>query len=215
MANTPTPAQKEAVAVDAALHGCWLRGETIRELHTPMGENPYTGLLLSALLDPDASSATVRGLLASTVQNRPTVVPGVASAQWPSRGPDLIVDLEYGYDREVLVVEHKRFNSISHAPGYKRTGNSNAPWQTDVVYERMTKDRLPYRRVARHDGPIVFVVLDLYGKPMEELYPGGIHNEHWIVTSYAQFGAVLRAEYELGARGLVPLLSAIYAIPRR
>ncbi|MFE4798267.1 hypothetical protein ACFRFL_25090 [Streptomyces sp. NPDC056708] len=56
-----------------------------------------------------------------------------------------------------------------------------------------------------------FIVLDGYGKPMEQFYPGGLYNEKWAVTSYSQFGATLRAEHDRGVRGLVPLLATLYA----
>jgi hypothetical protein len=64
------------------------------------------------------------------------------------------------------------------------------------------------------DGPGpagLFLVLDGYGKAMDQIFPGGLHNPEWAVTGYRQFGAILRAEHNRGVRGLIPLLTTLYA----
>jgi len=110
----------------------------------------------------------------------------------------------------MLFVEHKRFHSPSHAPGYK--SNPGAPWQTDQVYAAMTQNEPPSWLGGIPPCQVKsFVVLDAYGKTMEQLFPDGQFNDQWLVTSYPQFGAVLRVGYEEGVRGLVPLLAALYA----
>lgn len=55
------------------------------------------------------------------------------------------------------------------------------------------------------------VVLDGYGLPMERIFPDGEFNDRWLVTSYRQFGNVLRAAYDRGVPALVPLLVGLHA----
>jgi hypothetical protein len=121
-----------------------------------------------------------------------------------------VVRFGHGSGAALLLVEHKRFHTDSHRPGYKT--NPDAPWQTDVVYAATTgNEPPPWLTEALPSQVKDFVVLDAYGKSMEQLFPGGQFNDQWLVTSYPQFGAVLRAGHEQGVQGLVPLLSALYA----
>ncbi|WP_199546329.1 hypothetical protein [Streptomyces sp. N35] len=134
------------------------------------------------------------------------------TAYWPSSGVDLVIEVELRTRCEVIVVEHKRFDSPSHRPGYKT--KDNAPWQTDAAYDAATgATKRPPRWMRRTDAdhPVKFVVLDGYGKSMDQLYPDGLHNKKWSVTSYPQLGRVLRAEHDRGVGGLVPLLATLYS----
>lgn len=211
MIPPPTAAQKQALLDDRDRHRVWLANNKIDELTWPVSENPYTGLLLAGLLDPDARSTVCRGLLAGGPEiTSPSRVGPLTAAQWPTQGVDLVVRFGHGADAALLLVEHKRFHSHSHAPGYK--SNPHAPWQTDQVYAATTCNEPP---PWLGDVPTcqvkTLVVLDAYGKNMEQLFPGGQFNDQWLVTSYLQFGAVLRAGYKQKVRGLVPLLAALYA----
>lgn len=197
---------------DRELHRRWLHAHDIDEPFWPLDENPYTGLLLAALLDPDASSTTVRGLLAGRTSGATPSWTAVTAVQWPSRGADLVARLGEceGEGEWAIVVEHKRFRSPSHAPGYKKDPAS--AWQTDQLYSALTGSTPPtwLADVATGRSPAL-VVLDAYGKSMDQLFPAGKHNALWSVTSYAQLGSVLRAAHEEGVRGLVPLLATLYA----
>lgn len=174
-------------------------------------ENPYTGLLLASLLDPDASSTVRRALLAGGSEVTSVSCAGpLTAAQWPTRGVDLVARFGHGAGAALLLVEHKRFRTQSHRPGHQN--NPDAPWQTDQAYAAATGNDPPsWLGEIRADQVKNFVVLDAYGHSMEEMFPGGQFNARWQVTSYSQFGAVLRAGYEQGVRGLVGLLEALYA----
>ncbi|UQW99211.1 hypothetical protein [Streptomyces sp. RerS4] len=182
----------------------------INEHPYALTEDPFTGLILAGLLNPESAPSVYRALLADLNPSSRAHDALPLSAYWPSSGVDLVVEAQQRDRRELVVVEHKRFTSPSHAPGYKK--NPDARWQTDQVYEAATSDYWP-RWMYETDPslPVRFIVLDGYGKSMEQLYPGGLHNEKWAVTSYSQFGAVLRAEHDRGVRGLIPLLATLYA----
>jgi muconolactone delta-isomerase len=206
-----TAEQKEAVQADHAEHRRWLAQHGIVEALWPMGEVNYTGLVLAAMLDPDAGDCVLGALLAG-LPPRPaaTLVPAASYA--PSRGVDLVVPMECNGAAELLIAEFKRFGSPSHAPGYKT--DPQAAWQTDQAYEAATgirpAPRWLYDDLVDHQRK-TFLVVDTYGRPMDQTFFDGAHNAEWGVTSYAQFGAVLRAGHERGTRGLVPLLRALYA----
>ena len=211
----PTAAQTQALLDDRDRHRVWLAAHKIEEVVWPLSEDPYTGLLLASLLDPDARSTVCQGLLAGGSEAASASCAGPpTAAQWPTRGVDLVVRFGHGADATLLLVEHKRFRSPSHAPGYKN--HPDAPWQTDQVYAAVAGNE-PLSWLGEIPGSQVkaFAVLDAYGKNMEQLFPGGQFNDRWLVTSYPQFGAVLRAGHEQGVRGLVPLLAALYAGPLR
>ncbi len=134
----------------------------------------------------------------------------VATTYWPSCGVDLVLEAQRRGHGELIVVEHKRFSSPSHAPGYKK--NEDALWQTDQVYQPATSGYWPgWMHETDSDLPVRFVVLDGYGKHMDQMFPGGLHNSEWSVTGYGQFASVLRAEPDRGTRGLTPLLTTVYA----
>jgi hypothetical protein len=207
----PTAAQKQALLDDRDRHRLWLRANQIEEVTWPLSEDPYTGLLLASLLDPDASPTVCRGLLAGGSEATPAYCAGpLTAAQWPTQGVDLVVRFGHGANATILLVEHKRFHSHSHAPGYKT--NPDAPWQTDQVYAATTRIESPPWLCGISPRKVTnLVVLDAYGKSMEQLFPGGQFNDRWLVTSYQAFGAVLRAGYRQRVGGLVPLLAAMYA----
>ncbi|KAA6212026.1 hypothetical protein CP973_21260 [Streptomyces albofaciens JCM 4342] len=206
----PTADQKQKLIDDHAAHRAWLRDNKINEQPHALTEDSFTGLILAGLLDPDSAPSVCRALFVSLNPSSRVDVVLPLSAYCPSSGVDLVVEAQQQDFRGLVVVEHKRFTSPSHAPGYKK--NPNARWQTDQVYEAATSDYWPrWMHETDPSLPVAFVVLDGYGKPMEQLFPGGLHNEKWAVTSYSQFGAVLRAEHDRGVRGLIPLLAALYA----
>jgi hypothetical protein len=210
MIPQPSDAQKRALVADRAAHRRWLAKHGIDETPRPVTENPYTGLLLAALLDPDARAAVVRGLLAGDPRaGSGRATRDVSAAQWPTGGVDLVVDLS-GDPAATLLVEHKRFKSHSHRPGYRR--DPQAAWQTDKIYRELQGLDSPRWLVASPStDEWHLIVLDAYGKSMEQMFPNADFNDRWIVTSYAAFGAVLRAEHTDSTRGLVPLLAALYA----
>lgn len=207
----PTPAQKQVLLEDRDYHRVWLKTNKIEELAWPLSENPYTGLILAAVLNPDTRSTVCQGLMAGGSETASAFrTNSLTAAQWPTKGVDLVVRFGHGLESQFLLVEHKRFRSDSHRPGYRT--DPHAPWQTDVVYAAATGNDaaswLGDDPASRVKG---FIVLDAYGKSMDQLFPGGQFNDKWLVTSYPQFGRVLRAAYEQGVRGLVPLLAALYA----
>jgi hypothetical protein len=212
MIPPPTAAQKQALFEDRDRHRIWLGRNKIEEPAWPLSEDPYTGLLLASLLDPDASSTVCTGLLAGANVASMRLIGPLTGVQWPTQGVDLIVRFGRGADTAMLFVEHKRFRSHSHAPGYKNN-NGEAPWQTDQVFVAIAQNEPPSWLAGESTTcqPKTFLVLDAYGKEMEQLFPEGQYNNQWDVTSYPQFGSVLRIAYEKGVRGLVPLLSALYA----
>jgi hypothetical protein len=208
--SAPTADQRQTVHDDHAAHRAWMRQNNITEHPYALTEDPFTGLVLAGLLNPQCASSVCRALLSGLDPSLSSCECLPASAYWPSSGVDLVIEAQRRGRRELVVVEHKRFASPSHAPGYKK--NPDSQWQTDQVYEAATGDYWPRWMHETDPGlPVRFIVLDGYGKPMEQLYPGGLHNEKWAVTSYSQFGAVLRDEHGQGVQGLVPLLATLYA----
>ncbi len=211
MIPRPTKVQKQSLLDDRLRHRAWLEINKIEEAAWHLSEDPYTGLLLAALLDPDARSSVLRGILAGGGMSASALSSSPLTAvQWPTRGIDLVARFGHGAGAELLFVEHKRVGSPSHCPGYKT--NPQAPWQTDQLYSAVVGSEPPaWLDGASADQAKTFVVLDGYGMSMEQLFPGAESNDRWAVTSYRQFGAVLRAEHSRGVRGLVPLLAALYA----
>jgi len=206
-----TAEQKEAVRADHAEHRRWLAQHGIVEAARPMGEEKFTGLVLAALLDDLETGDCVLAALLAGLPSRPAATLVPAAAYGPSRGVDLVVPMECNGAVELLIAELKRFGSPSHAPGYKT--DPQAAWQTDQAYEAATGIRPApswlYDDLVGYPKK-TFLVVDTYGRPMDQTFYDGQHNQEWGVTSYAQFGAVLRAGYERGIRGLVPLLRALY-----
>ena len=193
------------------MHRAWLSARGLAEPGSGLGEDAYTGLLLSALLDPVAAPAVYAALLSGrpATRGRPQ---GVLDAEWPSRGVDLIVWAGRPVAPRVLLVEHKRFASPSHAPGYRN--NPQSAWQTDQVHEAATGTNgaaaIPG---VPSGGELDLVVLDAGGRTMEQMFPLGAHNTRWHVTGYRELGDVFRVRHDAGTAGLVPLLRGLYAAP--
>ena len=135
----------------------------------------------------------------------------VVQAEWPRSGVDLLVRIEAAPRNRLVFVEHKRFRTHSHAPGYRN--DKNAAWQTDCAVDAATKATATPRWLLGVDLEVDldFIVLDAHGMEMDQLFPGREQNRRWDVTSYAQLGAALRSRHCEGIRGLVPLLAALYA----
>ena len=213
MIPRPTADQKQALRNDLHLHRAWLDANKIKEpLWALKSEKQYTGVLLAALLDSDASATVCRALLACKFGPMAAATFGhPKTVHCPDKGPDLVAILEHEAEEVLLIVEHKRFGSPSHAPGHET--DPDAPWQTDRIYAEATQKGPPlWLSVAGATcKETYFIVLDAHGMSMEQLFPDGEFNEPWMVTSYPQFGAVLRKDYERGVRGLVPLLATLYA----
>lgn len=176
-----------------------------------MYEIPFTGLILAGLLDPGSAPSVYRALLVGLDPFVRAVDVLPVSAYCPSSGVDLVIEARLRDRRELLLIEHKWFTTASHVP--RGRSDPEALWQTDQAYIAVTSgNRCGWlMHETGPDLPARFVVLDCYGRSMAQLYPGGLHNEEWAVTSYEQFGEVLRAEHEAGVRGLIPLLSILYA----
>lgn len=96
------------------------------------------------------------------------------------------------------------------APVRSSSRAATAPSVTRASAIRIGARSVPSKSVSPRQVTNL-VVLDAYGKSMEQLFPDGQFNDRWLVTSYPAFGAVLRVGYEQGAGGLVPLLAAMYA----
>ncbi|WP_331773284.1 hypothetical protein OG948_58865 (plasmid) [Embleya sp. NBC_00888] len=208
--KAPTADQKQRLRDDHVAHRTWLREKEINEQPYDMKEIPYTGLILAGLLDPESAPSVCHALLAGHDPSLRTDDVRVLWPYCPSSGVGLVFEVHRPDRRELVVVEHKRFRSPSHAPGYRT--NPGAPWQTDVAHEAATSDYWPqWMHETDPELPVRFVVLDGYGKPMDQMFPSGLRNEHWAVTGYSQFAAILRAEHDRGVRGLIPLLSTLFA----
>jgi len=206
-----TAAERRTLLEERSSHLDWLASRGLREPPWPLkSEDAYTGLLLAGLLDPETSATVCQALVAGDA-SLPVPPPWpVSGAVWPRWGADLVAWADEDEGAVVLVVEHKRFESHSNAPGYRTDPDS--PWQTDQVYEEVTRGEPPSRVVGLPLARAVYyVVLDGYGLPMERIFPDGEFNVHWLVTSYRQFGSVLRTGYDRGVPGLVPLLASLYA----
>jgi hypothetical protein len=206
-----TRAERHAIREEHTKHVAWLADRGLREPPWPLkSEDAYTGLLLAGLLTPEAGATVCQALMAGEASLPDPLPWPVAGAVWPRWGADLVAWTADDKGAVMLVVEHKRFESHSNAPGYRTDPAS--PWQTDQVYEEVTRGEPPSRVVglppARAD---YYVVLDGYGLPMERIFPDGEFNDYWLVTSYRQFGSVLRTGYDRGVPGLVPLLVGLYA----
>ena len=210
MTTAPTREQRAAVRGDHAQHRSWLREHGIAEVAYRLLEDSYTGLILSALLEEPDTAASVLGALLAGLPTRPDITPLPVSAYSPSSIVDLVVPMQCQGCPELLIAEHKRHHSHSNAPGSRN--DPDAPWQTDQAYEGATGLRdAPWLYGDLRDVEAkTFVVLDVWARPMDRTFYWGEHNDKWALTSYARFGAVLRAEHERGVPHLVPLLSALY-----
>lgn len=206
-----TAAERRTLLEERSQHLDWLASRGLREPPWPLkSEDAYTGLLLAGLLDPETSAIVCQALMASEVSLPDPPPWPVAGAVWPRWGADLVAWTDDHEGPVVLVVEHKRFQSHSNAPGYRT--NPDSPWQTDQVYEEVARGEPPSRVAGLPPARAVhYVVLDGYGLPMERIFPGGEFNDHWLVTSYREFGSILRTRYDQGVPCLVPLLSGLYA----
>jgi hypothetical protein len=210
MIPAATPQQKQELAAERRCHHDWLARRKIDKMAWTCGEVAYTGLIFSALIEPGSRAAVCRALLGEAPADGDQAGSSPVAVRWPNRGVDLIVEFGEADERRVILMEHKRFRSPSHAPGYRT--DPDALWQTDQVYESVTSAAPP----DWFDGlgpaaELTFLVLDVHGKTMDQMYPGGRHNKAWRVTGYQEFGSALRGFFENGTRGLVPLLSALHS----
>ena len=214
MIPQPTIDQTRALHDDLAAHHSWLASKGIEVPIWPeKSEKQYTGLLLAALLDPDASATVCHALLDGGLDKATAPVVGHPTTVYaPDKGPDITLRLTDRATDLLLVVEHKRFRSPSHAPGYKKH-HQTAAWQTDQTIEAAGWDDPPLwlSLTGAPSAAKKFIVFDAHGMNMEQLFPGGEYNDDWSVTSYRTFSAELRRAFEGGVRGLVPLLAALYA----
>lgn len=205
----PTPQQAADLASDRNLHRQWLASNGLSEPAWDLPEDPYTGLLLAALLDPFAQQAVLRALAAGDPP-RPPSRAVVTAVRWPTRGVDLVILQGAEADVIATLVEHKRFRSPSHAPGYKK--DPDAAWQTDQAFEASQAAEPPGWLDGIEPGHSRrYLVLDAYGKDIDQLFPGGTHNSEWTVTGYGEFGSALREAHKQGTPGLGPLLTTLYA----
>jgi hypothetical protein len=152
--------------------------------------NAYTGLIFSALIEPGSRAAVCRALVGEVLADGDQAGSSPVAVRWPNRGVDLIVECGDAAERRVILMEHKRFRSPSHAPGYRT--DPDALWQTDQVYESVSSAAPP----AWFDGlgpaaDLTYLVLDVHGKTMDQMDPGGRHNKAWQVTGYREFGSAL------------------------
>lgn len=205
----PNAEEMAALLAARAKHRGQLVKDGLFEPEWPLAENAYNGLLLAAMLDPATQPAVLRALYSG--EPRLTVSSALVTAvHWPTSGVDLVVRQGNGARSVTTLIEHKRFASPSHAPGYK--SNPDAAWQTDRAYEATLLPEPPSWLAGYLPGsPVRFVVLDGFGKSMDRLYEGGEHNDRWALTGYGTFGQSLWRAHKAGTPGLVALLTALYA----
>jgi hypothetical protein len=205
-----TSAERRSLSEERGKHLDWLASRGLREPPWPLrSEDAYTGLLIAGLLSPETSTTVCQALMAGSPLPAPPPWP-VAGAVWPRWGADVVAWADDDDGAVALVVEHKRFESHSNAPGYR--SDPDSPWQTDQVYGEIVRGEPPSRVAGIPQAQVAHcVVLDGYGLPMERIFPDGEFNDRWLVTSYHEFGSVLRAAYDRSVPGLVPLLVGLYA----
>ena len=113
--------------------------------------------------------------------------------------------------RQPAVSSIASFTTYRHTT--KQPPASRQPRRTILSTPRRRQIRLARRDVEIHHVESWTVEARAGGPhlPIDAAYPCGVHNERWAVTSYPQFAAVLRAEHDQGATGLVPPLATLYA----
>ena len=166
-----TAAEKRALSAERGEHLDWLGSRGLREPPWPLrSEDAYTGLLLAGLLAPETSMTVCQALVAGG-GSFPSPPPWpVTGAVWPRWGADLVAWADDDDGAVALVVEHKRFESHSNAPGYR--SDPDSPWQTDQVYGEIIRGEPPSRVAGMPPARASqCVVLDGYGLPMERIFP--------------------------------------------
>jgi hypothetical protein len=108
-----------------------------------------------------------------------------------------------------VVIEAKRFESPSN---WCWSAQGEWLYQTDVAVEDSTEVEPPgwlwgVHQNQAHD----FVLVDALSRPASTLFPGARHNHRWRTVGYADLGATLRTAHDCGTRGLVPLLTTLWA----
>ena len=219
MARSPRTAEQSRAARAARVgHRAWLEQRDLAEMNGWLNEAAFTAILLAALLDPESRETAVAALLADTpadtLRSR-----GLLTLQ---SAPGSVMDLVLGFgeqpDLTAVVIEAKRFESPSNAC---RSARGQWLWQTDTAVEDSAEMDPPawlwgVRQGQVHD----FVLLDAYSRPAGTVFPAhpanpdwpkARHNHRWRTVGYAEFGAALRRAHDSGTRGLVPLLTALWA----
>lgn len=189
-------------------------------------EDPISGLLLAAMLQP-SSSKVVLNTLCRQAWNRVRVT----AAWWPSKYIDLVVNFTGDGSAHMLVVDNKHLTTNSNQPGWrslKRKGlEHEICWQTEKTLCEIDKAR------AKGDirvlgGPfdptatICPVFLDAAGRTMEEAFPiyewmvPPHRHDQWSAVSYAELAEGMRTHYERKPTPLLePLLGQIFAPAER
>lgn len=171
-----------------------------------VGEVLYTGMLLGALLEPNSRDAVATAICTDGAAR---TGPRLTDAYAPRQMVDLVMSLSDSTgSATIVIVEHKRFDSKSHAPGYRK--DPNAQWQSDQAYLAAHGDPPP-SWLYWPGLPTRFVLLDGYNRSMDTAFKNGQYNAAWSVVGYESFADSLRESHDLGVQGLIPLLVALYA----
>lgn len=181
-------------------------------------EDPISGLLLAAMLQPDSARILLPMLCGQSWDNVQ-----VTSAWWPSSLVDLLVGFTAEGRSHLLVLENKHLATRSNQPGYKKLPDHEIRWQTEVVLREIDQIRADGGDMLL-GGPfdpeatLHPVLLDAKGRTMAETFPmyGWMSAPHrhelWTAVSYAELAAGLRDRYEHEAvPALEPLLSQLFA----
>ena len=184
-------------------------------------EDPITGLLLAAVVDPRSASPLLTALCHLEVQTDLEV----EEVWWPSSYVDMIINFRVDGRRHMLALEHKHLNSPSNAPGYRKVGGG-AYWQTESFVRELERVREagggellggPFRA----DAQAHLVVLDARGRTMDEAFKLTVSDEPhrhelWRVLSYADLARSLRTRYDaVNVDALEPILGQLFASERQ
>lgn len=215
MTNSPS---LEIYRSAAREHLRWCEAHGIRILGGQWStEDPLSGLLLAAVVDPRSAPVVVSALCARDWSQL-----DVQDVWWPSQYVDLIANFAVGDAEYMLLVEHKQLQSPSNMPGYKNLQLGERYWQTEATLRKIDEVKAaggatflggPFNASAT----VYPVVLDARGRSIAEafpLYPGlpAHRHEEWASVSYCDFAARLRHAYEQTTnKALEPLLGQLFA----
>jgi hypothetical protein len=210
MSRSPrTRAQTRAAQQARAAHRSWLAARDLDEMNGWLNEAAFTAILLAALLDPDSRDTVTTALLADAPAEALHAHGPLTLQSAPGSVMDLILGFGEQPDMAAVVIEAKRFESPSNEC---RSAQGEWLWQTDVAVEDSAEVEPPGWLWGVHHGQIHdFVLIDAFSRPASTVFPGARHNHRWRTVGYAEIGATLRTAYDCGIRGLVPLLTTLWA----
>lgn len=214
-------------------HEHWLEKHQMSTAHVgPMNEVTYTGVLVGTLIGaPTAAKVVLDAMLdghpIADLSNKITRV------EVPSKGPDIAVALSIDGSERLVIIEHKRFGP-SNAPALstlkrpvkdfpysgmgvlaqkRRKEDPDRPgvWQLDAVtcfddWRPPNLDEIPIGAC---------VLLDAQDRDINDAYGPLAYPDQWQAVGYTQFGARIRAAYDMGdsvvRTGITSALLGLYA----